>query len=122
MTCKFVNSKSLFFREEPQIDSIVFEDDGDSDVEIDNDIEDESAEEEATVKKRPRPCKRQKWDTVELEEINKYFPTYLEAGICPKSKAVETAKKQSQKKKGKIWMRSNDKIIKKISAMNHKKK
>ena len=57
--------------------------------------------------------KRQAWDSDEIEEIDKYFKTYLKAGICPRKQAVESSKLQSKKRHDKIWMRSNDKIVKK---------
>jgi hypothetical protein len=86
-----------------------------------------SSEDEKEVhRKRKRnsqknASKRQKFSQVETEEINFYFGEYLKCGICPRKKQVEDAKQKSRKKNGEIWKRSNDKIIKKISAMNHKK-
>ncbi|XP_052234644.1 uncharacterized protein LOC127847085 [Dreissena polymorpha] len=83
-------------------------------------------EEEFEGKRKRKPpqkgCKRQKFTEVETEEIKTYFSEYLKSGICLRKQQVEDAKQKSRKKTGKIWKRSNDKIIKKISAMNHKKK
>ncbi|XP_052276517.1 uncharacterized protein LOC127875487 isoform X1 [Dreissena polymorpha] len=83
-------------------------------------------EEEFEGKRKRKPpqkgCKRQKFTEVETEEIKTYFSEYLKSGICPRKQQVEDAKQKSRKKTGQIWKRSNDKIIKKISAMNHKKK
>lgn len=74
-------------------------------------------------RKSPKKApKRQKFSQVETEEIQYYFGEYLKCGICPRKKQVEDAKQKSLKKNGEIWKRSNDKIIKKISAMNHKKR
>ncbi|KAH3787003.1 hypothetical protein DPMN_165122 [Dreissena polymorpha] len=79
---------------------------------------------EGKGKRKPpqKGCKRQKFTEVETEEIKTYFSEYLKSGICPRKQQVEDAKQKSRKKTGQIWKRSNDKIIKKISAMNHKKK
>lgn len=63
---------------------------------------------------------RTKWDEVEHDELNKYFKSFLDTKTVPRKQAVELAKKQSLKIGGKIWRRSNDKIVKKISNMNHK--
>ncbi|KAH3865322.1 hypothetical protein DPMN_028361 [Dreissena polymorpha] len=89
--------------------------------EDDHTISDEDEEEfEGKRKSKPpkKAAKRQKFTEVETEEIKTNFSEYLKSGICPRKQQVEDAKK----KKGQIWKRSNDKIIKKISAMNHKKK
>ena len=64
---------------------------------------------------------RQRWDTIEVEEIHRYFKSYLDGGITPRQEAVKVAQERSKKAGGKIWKRSIDKIVKKISAMNHKK-
>ena len=102
-------------------DDVVFEEN-----ESDQDNDSVSEEEEMVVKKRKTakkakaPCKRQSFDTIEMNEIQTYFKSYLDCRICPRTKAAEVAKKQSKHKKGKIWMRPTDKIVKKISAMNHK--
>lgn len=82
---------------------------------------DDDIVEEEVKKPTLKPCKRQTWDSVEMDEIHKYFKAYLNAKICPRKEAVESAKLKSKQRNGKIWMRSNDKIVKKISAMNHKK-
>ncbi|KAH3879615.1 hypothetical protein DPMN_003521 [Dreissena polymorpha] len=66
-------------------------------------------------------AKRQKFTEVETEEIKTDLSEYLKCGIFPRKPQVEDAKQKSRKKNGHVWKRSSDKIIKKISAMNHKK-
>ena len=107
-----------YFREDGCVDDIAF----DFPDEESEEPEDEEEEEEVVDKKKRKREKvtRQRWDEVEVKELQKYFKTYLSSGICPRILAVEAAKKKSKSAKGKIWMRSNDKIIKKISNMNHK--
>ena len=72
-------------------------------------------------KSQKQAPKRQKFSQVETAEIKDYFSEYLKSGICPRKKKVEDAKLKSRKTNGELWKRSNDKIIKKISAMNHRK-
>ena len=100
-------------------------DDGPSDEEFGDEEEEEQDSEEdvraAEKRKKPAvPVVRQRWDEVEMNELNTYFKTYLDSKVCPNTKAVRKAKQQSKVKNGKIWMRSDDKIIKKISNLNHK--
>ena len=93
--------------------------------EDDHTISDEDEEEFEGKRKRKPPKKaekRQKFTEVETEEIKTDFSEYLKSGICPRKQQVEDAKQKSRKKNRQIWKRSNYKIIKKISAMNHKKK
>ncbi|KAH3707196.1 hypothetical protein DPMN_066593 [Dreissena polymorpha] len=93
--------------------------------EDDHTISDEDEEEFEGKRKRKPPkkaAKRQKFTEVETEEIKTYFSEYLKSGICRRKPQVEHAKQKSRKKNGHIWKRSSNKIIKKISAMNHKKK
>ncbi|KAH3893602.1 hypothetical protein DPMN_017750 [Dreissena polymorpha] len=93
--------------------------------EDDHAISDEDEEEFEGKRKRKPPkkaAKPQKFTEVETEEIKTYFSEYLKSGIRPRKPQVEDAKQKSRKKNGHIWKRSSDKIIKKISAMNHKKK
>ena len=70
--------------------------------------------------KQKKPVHRQKWDADEVQEIHVYFGSFLDLKKCPRKKAVDLAKKQSKAKGGKLWKRSNDKIVKKISNMNKK--
>ena len=98
--------------------------DGSSDEEYadDDDEEPESEEEVRPVKKKKKlAVKRQRWDETEMKELYNYFKTYLDTKVCPNTHAVRRAKKQSKERNGKIWMRSDDKIVKKISNLNHKK-
>jgi tRNA A37 N6-isopentenylltransferase MiaA len=93
----------------------------DSDAREDEDEDEEVVEEVKRSRKQKRQVIRQKWDEIEMKEIEQYFRSYLDAKVCPRKKAVELAKKQSKNRNGKIWRRTNDKIVKKISALNHKK-
>ena len=92
--------------------------------EIESTDEDSEEEVETTQKKSPKAPRgkivRQRWDRIEMEEIHTYFQTYLDAGIVPRTKNVLSAQKKSKNCGGKIWLRTVDKIVKKISAMNHK--
>ncbi|KAH3878955.1 hypothetical protein DPMN_002856 [Dreissena polymorpha] len=93
--------------------------------EDDHTISDEDEEEFEGKRKRKPPkkvAKRQKFTEVETEEIKTDLNEYLKSGIFPRKPQVEVAKQKSRKKNGHIWKRSSDKKIKKISAMNHKKK
>ena len=65
---------------------------------------------------------RQYFDEEEMNEIHHFFKQYLNLGICPRTAAVNEAKKRSKQKGGKLFLRSADNIIKKISNLNHKKK
>lgn len=89
------------------------------------DLPDEEEEEVVVDKKKNKrqkaKTKRTQWDDEEHEELNRYFKSYLDTKTCPRKKAIELAKKQSKNRNGKIWKRTNDKIVKKISAINHKK-
>ncbi|VDI46116.1 Hypothetical predicted protein [Mytilus galloprovincialis] len=109
-------------REDRMFDINVFEDD-EEELEEEEDVVEEDCpvpSHKQTKQKKPVVV-RKRWNEIEMAEIRKYFKSYLDAGICPRTEAVEKAKKKSMKDQGKIWMRSNDKIIKKISNMNHKK-
>lgn len=72
------------------------------------------------MKAQKKKVVRQRWDNMEMDEIHLYFQSYLDARITPRSCKVNAAKKKSKSRGGKIHLRSTDKIIKKISAMNHK--
>ena len=80
----------------------------------------DSEEDEAPKAPKARAPPRQKWDAVETAELRKYFKEHLEAKTTPRSKEIDLKKKKSQKNGGKLYLRRNDLIIKKISAMNHK--
>ena len=110
-----VCKQTIYFFRDTQVDPVVFEGHGTSD-------EDQSDHDVKTVveKSKKKSHNRQKWTTDEVKELQTYFKTYLESEICPRTKSVDEAKKLSRRRNGKIWMRSNDKIIKKISNMNHK--
>lgn len=112
-------------REDRLFDMDVFENDEEELSEKEEDVEEDSAipsqKRKKQVEKKSKPVVRKRWDHVEMTEIERYFKSYLDSGICPRTDEVEKAKKKSKKAQGKIWMRSNDKIIKKISNMNHKK-
>lgn len=103
------------------VDAIVFETDNEDDAYSSDEEEMQPVKKKKTMTNKA-PVKRTKWDETEMKEIHKYFQNYLDMGIPPKTKAIETAKKESKRCNGKIWMRSNDKIVKKISNMNHKPK
>ena len=92
-------------------------------TESENEAEDSEEEDELAAKRRKPKVqhKRQRWDIEEMKEINMYFQRFLDSKIVPRTKDVQHAQKKSKKTGGKIWMRTMDKIIKKISAMNHKK-
>lgn len=99
---------------------------GEGEESAEDDLPDEDEVQQRKRKKhlgKGAVSKRQKkmWTPVEMQEIELYFGSFLESRICPRKKDVEDAKKKSIKRNGEIWRRSNDKIVKKISAMNHKK-
>lgn len=73
------------------------------------------------TRKEKAKRERQRWNDEEVAEINMYFRSYLDAKVTPRNNAVMKAKAKSKNRNGAIWKRSNDKIIKKISALNHKK-
>ena len=104
-------------RDQEPAEPLVFEDEESNDEEEE---EEEKEEEKTPAKPKPKVV-RQRWDSIETQEIMTYFKSYLTAGITPRSREVEIAKQRSKNKGGKIWKRPNSKIIKKISAMNHKK-
>ena len=103
------------------VDAIVFESD-DQEEAYSSDEEEMQPVKKKNKKTNKAPVKRTKWDETEMKEIHKYFQSYLDMGIPPKTKAIEAAKKESKRCNEKIWMRSTDKIVKKISNMNHKPK
>ena len=82
------------------------------------------SEDEPIPKKRKvaKNTVRQKWSSEEFAEIEKYFKSYLDAGITPRSKEVQFAMAKSKKNKGVLWMRKSNLIIKKISYMNKDKR
>lgn len=109
-----------FFSDDTTVDQEIFQD-MESDDEGDGD--DGNSEEEAVVERTKKPqmkVTRRRWDDVETEEIHKYFQTFLDSKIVPRTRDVTLAQKKSAKNGGKLWQRSVDKVIKKISAMNHK--
>jgi hypothetical protein len=65
---------------------------------------------------------RKKWSVDEVSEIRKYFKSYLDSGITPRMKAVQSALEKSKKDKGILWMRKTNLIIKKIRNMNKDKR
>ena len=62
---------------------------------------------------KSRTVKRTRWTSVEHDELTQHFKSYLDAGIVPRTKQVEQAKKKSLEAGGQIWMRTTDKIVKK---------
>lgn len=101
-----------------------FRDDGDPDkfLEESSDEEDDNRDVGGRIARKAPPAPaRQKWDAVETAELRKYFKEHLEAKTTPRAKEIDCKKKKSLKNGGKLHMRRNDLIIKKISAMNHKK-
>ena len=80
----------------------------------------DSDDEMERPRKKPK-MKRQRWSEVEENEIKKYFATFLDSKTTPRSKQVEKAKKKSKEKGGEIHKRACHLIIKKISAINHRK-
>ena len=92
-----------------------------------SDMDESESENEDLVKKTKIAKKvtrqkvtRQRWDATEMEEIHKYFSSFLEAKIVPRTKDVQLAQKKSKQQGGKIWKRTSDKVVKKISNINHK--
>ena len=65
---------------------------------------------------------RKKWSDKEIDEINKYFESFLSAGITPRQDSIKRAQEKSKKANGEIWKRKGPLIVKKISNMNKKKK
>lgn len=104
----------LLFSEEPE------NMEGD-DVFDSEESEDEVEEQPQAKKKKAVRVKRRHWSKGEVVEIHKYFKSYLDAKKTPRSKAIEEAKEKSRKKGGILHRRENHLIIKKISALNHKK-
>lgn len=82
---------------------------------------DSSSELDEPVRKKAKSGVRVRWTTTEVDELKKYFKTYFDSGITPRGPACDKAKEKSKKSGGDIWKRPNHKIIKKISALNHKK-
>ena len=93
----------------------------DSESEIQSDFSEVEEEPSKRPQKTPKKTvQRTRWDEDEVAELKLYFGTHLASKICPRKYAIEVAKKQSKKRGGKLWRRTNDKIVKKISNINHK--
>lgn len=88
----------------------------------DPESEEELEQERKPTKKAKHSVARKKWSKTEMDELNKYFKSYLAAGVTPRGPDCEKAKLSSKNANGEIHKRQNHLIIKKISALNHKKK
>ena len=66
---------------------------GDDFNDDEHDQEEDVEEEEVKHAKRKRTI-RQRWDEIEVQELNQYFSSYLDAKVIPQTKQVERAKKQ----------------------------
>lgn len=103
------------------------EDTEEDQVELDEeDTADSEGFEEFNDTKQPKKIakpsvKRQKWTQKELEELRLYFKSYLDNKITPRSHTVDKAKAKSSTAGGELHRRANHLIVKKISALNHKK-
>jgi hypothetical protein len=78
--------------------------------------------EEEKTGKSTKTSTRVKWTQVELGELEKYFKKFIDSKITPRAKDCENVRAQSQKKGGQLHRRAAHLIIKKISAINHRKK
>ncbi|WAR09247.1 hypothetical protein MAR_019205 [Mya arenaria] len=101
-----------------------------SDIEVCNNIhrekEESSGEDSDAVcqpkRKKAAQSTRQKWSEKEVEELKKFFKTYLDVGITPRQDAIKKALEKSKKENGALWRRKSHLIIKKISNMNKNKR
>ena len=107
LTFLFVLGKNQVF------DPVVFENAGDDFNDNDDEHDQEDVEEEEVKHAKRKRTIRHRWDEIEVQELKQYLCSYLDAKVTPQTKQVERAKKQSHARGGKIWKRSNDKIIKK---------
>ena len=83
----------------------------------------DSEDDQIKSRKAAKPATaRQRWSQAEEEEIIKYFKSHLDAGIAPRAKDCEKAKDKSRKASGQLHKRASHLIVKKISAMNHRRK
>ncbi|XP_052811802.1 uncharacterized protein LOC128239273 isoform X3 [Mya arenaria] len=73
-------------------------------------------------RKKAAQSTRQKWSEKEVEELKKFFKTYLDVGITPRQDAIKKALEKSKKENGALWRRKSHLIIKKISNMNKNKR
>ena len=118
---KMLNSLDLNQRADGDIPSL-------QELYAEEEEEEKKSKSKSTKTKSSSNTNRKMWSAAEVEEIHKYFndylrtkTDYLRTKTCPSQKTVMAIQNKSRKNHGAIYQRECHKIIKMISAMNHKK-
>jgi len=107
------NTVFSYCRDNQLADAVVFDDKGcSSSNESFDELENEPQPGSFKKATKKTAVVRQRWDTIEVEEIHRYFKSYLDGGITPGQLDVRVAQEKNKKAGGKIWKRSIDKIVK----------
>jgi len=106
---------------EPEPENVFQFNEDDDMMDVTDESDQEPARHSTRREKNKKDTKRQKWSEKETEELKKFFSKHLDRKVAPRRADCLKAKQESFKNGGELHKRSWHLIVKKISAINHKK-